>query len=413
MGRGPLKLNTTVGRPISSLIASQLNGGDVRLQLPFIRHFADKQFYLLFFSAVHLYPSVLRYIVDKRQSFSSFLPLMADGTEALRFFFKEQETDYALHQRVLDTYLTSVLQHHANHAKPVYFTPPKGDFKTGSGIPFIRDTFFCIKDKIGISVNKRSSLRGAVVLNESKFEIVSRNSCLVNGGFWIGDNYVFVGVSEFMKPGTLSLPDTDKMQELEQEIVTLNGNHLTMKVLWAQPDQPIDYEGVLNYFPFAGHLDDFMCPLQTENDTDIYLYAELDPLFYCGTRQALTESITELQIPLLNQTAVYLTQQLKDVGRRFETIKIPVLWDDAGFYSCTNCIVDFQEGKAVLHMPQYRVTDDDNFNETAVRCEKEIERRIFNRLGEGVQLCWIRDFNFTDSVRSAKGSVHCLLSPVY
>lgn len=413
MGKRPVKLNTAVGRPISSLITSQLNGGDVRLQLPFIRHFADKEFYILFFSAVHLYPSVLKYIVDKRESFSSFLPLMADGTEALRLFFKERETDYSLHQNVLSTYLMGVLQHHASNVNPIYFTPPTGDFKAGGGIPFIRDTFFSVGDKVGINVNKRSPLRGSAVVGESKFEIVDGDSCLVNGGFWTGDNYVLVGVSEFMQPGTLSEPDTVKMKELEREITALSGNPSSPEVIWVQPGEPIDYQGVLNYFPFAGHLDDFMCPLQTVDNTDIYLYAELDALFYCGTREALSEPITELQIPLLKQTTTNLTQQLNGIGKKFEAIKIPVLWDDAAFYSCTNCIVDYREGKVILHMPQYRVAGDANFNNMALNCEKEIERRILNRLGKGAQIYWIEDFNFTDSVRAAKGSVHCLLSPVY
>ncbi|MFN8285454.1 MAG: hypothetical protein U0V74_01805 [Chitinophagales bacterium] len=412
MGRAQIRVENFTGKPICALVCSVLNGGDVRLQMPFIKHFADKHFFLLYFNSVHYYPSVLKYIVEHREDFSAFLPVLPDGIESLRFFFKEEDRNISLHEAVIDKYLRSVLQKEYARITTCYLSMQEG-MKPGGGVGFIRDVFFRTAEGSMLAlINERSLMRNAFS-NTPYLELLNCDSTLVNGGFWVGPDYLLVGVSEFMRSGTLRVLDKDKQIRLQTELSKHFINARDFPIIWLQAEPAVNYAGLSNYFPFAGHLDDFLCPIKTETSSDIYLYADLDPAYYCGLGDALSPGIVELQQPLLANIEMQLTGVLKLKGRVLEAVKIPVLWDDAAFYPYTNCIVDYDAGATILNMPSYRVRDDDRFNRVSGLCELEIERRIAKRFGQSVVIRWVKDYNFTDSVRSAKGSLHCLISAVY
>lgn len=395
--------------PLPALWASNLRGGHIANHLAFVTHFKNSRYYLLQFNAAWLYPWVVDTILAYPQHFT-YIPLgVRQNRVMLLTHLQEQGQNTGLQEKVLTEAITLQANDVAGRIHPLYCRASSTAFLAQEGVPFLRDVQW--RDKEGncwFLSDKRSML--STVKPTGSFRVCNSDITLANGTFWVGSNYTLIGVSEFVPANGLSAPDRDAMNKTEASFKRLFNNHLNYPIIWVEPEKPVHYRGHDYYYPLTGHLDDFMCPLYASDDREVYLYAELDSAFYCGNRTADSDTIVNLQRPLLQETATHVMQQLTKRGKKLELIFLPVLWDEAGFYSCINCITEETEEGVLLHMPRYRLHGNKKFNQYSVACEKEINRRL-NRIGNNLKCVFIPSFNFTEQVRANKGSIHCLVNP--
>lgn len=395
-----------------SLWASNLYGGHPANHYSFIEHFKPNSYQLQHFSAAFLYPWVLNCVRKNPATFFYLPEAIRENHELLSPYLQKEHSNLELQEKIITQALEIEAGELACYVSPLFIGTTELEFLPQEGVPYIRDTQFV--DTEGRScflVDNRSPLLSAS--GKETTPIVKKEIQLANGTFWVGSNYTLLGLSEFVRCNGFTIPEEIEKEQTEKSFKEVFCNHRDYPIIWVGPEKPIHYRGHYYYYPLTGHLDDFIQPLYRDGKNDIYLYAELDSRFYCGSRKADSDVIENLQRPLLQNTAQHLNAQLQQRGKKLTILNLPVLWDDAGIYSYINCIPQLIGKELVLHLPQFRIEGNKHFNLISTGCENEIADRLMQFSHFTFRPQFISEFNFTENVRANKGGIHCMVNHLF
>lgn len=402
-------LTPQFARPITALWASNLLRGHIANHQPFIEHFKNSRYQLLHYSAAHLYPWVINSIAANPGSFRILPPSIRNAPANIANHL-EAISDNSIHESIIEEAAHIELGDCAKRLDLLFCNAPNASTSfPQEGVPFIRDVrFIGGHPKEYWIVDKRSPM--TQIVSSPEVNLIREDIACANGTFWIGSNYTLMGISEFVSNNGFAAPDELAMKRTEGTLNRIFQNYADYPIIWVRPEYPVSYRGHDYYFPLSGHLDDFICPLYEETGKEVYLFAELDSNYYCGSRQADSEVIVNLQRPLLQKTAEALAKQLELRGKKLELIYLPVLWDDAGIYAYVNCITERFETMITLHMPRFLSQGHQKFNTISEACEQEIRNRLSKH--QTIQLIpsFIDGFNFTENIRANKGGIHCMVN---
>lgn len=405
-----LILESHFPKSLSALWASNLYCGHPEHHFALADHFRSNIYYLQHFSAAYLYPWILDCVSNNKAKFPYISERIKSTQQTLNAYLKSEREDVKLQEQIITDALAIETSKASGNIKPLFVGNTDLEILPHDGVPFIRDTYFKTLENIsGFLADKRSPLISAK--GGSQVKIIRNEARLANGTFWVGSNYTLIGLSEFIQSNGLSAPDKTAIEETEKGFKETFRNHNDYPILWVGPDKPIRYRGHDFYYPLTGHLDDFMCPLYSYGNKEVYLFAELNSKFYCGSREAESDVIVNLQRPLLESTAEQISKRLMAKGKTLELIYVPVLWDDAALYPFVNCITQNAGHELIVHLPQFRIEGNERFNTASIHCENEILKRLKNTRDFKLRVQFIPEFNFTENIRANRGGIHCIINP--